>query len=365
MIAPPWYELPPTGYGGTEAVVAALVDQLAVRGHTVALVGAGGHRTRAACFHPTFDPPPSRRLGTPLPEVLHAAKAANVLDSVELDLVHDHSLAGPLLAASRRVPTVVTMHGPVDGELGAYFAALGNAVHAVAISDAQRRLNPGLNWVGTVHNAIDVAAFPYRARKGDYVLWLGRFAEDKGAHLAIEAARSARLPIVVAGKCNEPAERDYFAAQIAPRLGAGVRYVGEADADAKRQLLAGARALMFPVQWEEPFGMVMIEAMACGTPVVALRRGSVPEVVEDGVSGVVVDCPEQLPAAIAAAERIDPASCRKHALREFDLPIMATGYERVYRSVLNPVKGPADGFDARAATPTADGAGTLTGRYVA
>ena len=380
MVAPPWYELPPTGYGGTEAVVAALADQLVGRGYYIVLVGAGQHRTRATRFHATFDVPPSQRLGMSLPEVLHAAAAEQVLGSAELDLVHDHSLAGPLLAAGRAVPTVVTMHGPVDDELGRYVAAIGTAVNVVAISHAQRRRNAALNWVGTVHNAIDVGSFPWRARKGDYVAWLGRFAAEKGAHLAIEAARSARRPIVLAGKCNEPAERDYFARQIRPRLGAGVRYLGEAGTAAKRELLARARALLFPVQWEEPFGMVMIEAMACGTPVVALRRGSVPEVVADGVSGVIVDHPTQLPAAIAAAERIDPASCRAYARSHFDLPIMAAGYERVYRAVLNPVKGPplkdppgtapplggaADGLGVNGGAGRVDGAGRLSGRFVA
>ena len=388
MVAPPWYELPPTGYGGTEAVVAALADQLAGRGYHIVLVGSGRHRTRAACFHATFDQPPSQRLGMSMPELLHAAAAEQVLARAELDLVHDHSLAGPLLAAGRAVPTVVTMHGPVDDELGRYVAALGGAVHVVAISNAQRRGNAALNWVGTVHNAIDVGSFPCRARKGDYVAWLGRFAAEKGAHLAIEAARSARRPIVLAGKCNEPAERDYFARQIKPRLGAGVRYIGEAGAAAKRELLAGARALLFPVQWEEPFGMVMIEAMACGTPVVALRRGSVPEVVADGLCGVVVDHPAQLPAAIAGAEHIDPASCRAYARSHFDLPIMATGYERIYRAVLNPVKGPplrdppvsgpalsgaakgaakgpAEDNCVRGAAGRLDGTGALSGRFVA
>ena len=331
MIAPPFFELPPTGYGGIEAMVAGLVDQLADRGHEVVLIGAGRHRTRASRFCPVFDRPLSERLGAPVPEVVHAARTAAVLRDVDVDIVHDHSLAGPLLAPSRRVPTVVTVHGEADGELGSYYAALGDSVDMVAISAAQRSLNPLLNWVGVVHNAVDVASFPYCERKGDYVLWLGRFCDQKGAHLAIDAARAAGLPIVLAGKRREQAERAYFEREITGRLGPGVRYVGEADAAQKRQLLSQARALVFPVQWEEPFGLVMIEAMACGTPIVALRRGSVPEIVADGITGIIADKPAALPGALAAAGQLDPARCRQLVRDRFDLPTMAAGYERIYR----------------------------------
>jgi glycosyltransferase involved in cell wall biosynthesis len=337
MVAPPWFELPPQGYGGTEAVVAALVDGLVARGHHVTLVASGRHRTAAQRFVPVFDDPPSAELGDPMPEVIHAAATDAALAGLDVDVVHDHSLAGPLLARGREVPTVLTMHGPVTGRSGEYYERLGRAVHLVAISDAQRRLNPRLHWVGTVHNAIDVRSFPYRAAKDDYVLWLGRFSPDKGAHLAIDAARAAGRRIVLAGKLNEAPEHEYFEQAVRPRLGADAEYVGEADATLKRELFAGARCLVFPIQWEEPFGMVMIEAMACGTPVVATRRGSVPEVVAHGRSGLVVDDVADVPAAILAAEELDPAAARAHVAARFDLSVMAAGYERAYRGVLERV----------------------------
>jgi glycosyltransferase involved in cell wall biosynthesis len=155
-------------------------------------------------------------------------------------------------------------------------------------------------------------------------------------HLAIDAARAAGLPIVVAGKCSEPVELDYFAEFIEPRLGPDVTIFGIADAAAKRDLLARAAVLVFPIQWEEPFGMVMIEAMACGTPVVALRRGAVPEVVVDGVTGILCDDPAELPAAITAARRLSAAECRAHVDTCFDAATMVRGYESVYREVLQP-----------------------------
>ncbi|WP_293784241.1 glycosyltransferase family 4 protein [uncultured Aeromicrobium sp.] len=336
MVAPPWYALPPHGYGGTEAVVAALVDQLVARGHEVTLVAAGENGTAAQDFVQVYPAPPSERLGTSaIPEVITAATAARAFAERDLDLIHDHSLAGPLLAVGREVPTIVTMHGPVDGEHGEFLARLGETIGVVSISAAQRRIDPRLNWVGTVHNAIDVGSFPFSVEKDGYVLWIGRFSPDKGAHLAIDAARRAGRRILLAGKLNEPGEHAYFEQEVAPRLGEHAEYIGEADAAFKRELFAAARCLVFPIQWEEPFGMVMIEALACGTPVVATRRGSVPEIVQHGVTGLIVDSIDDLAAAIVAAEDLDPRACRRHAEERFDLPVMGAGYERVYRSVLD------------------------------
>jgi glycosyltransferase involved in cell wall biosynthesis len=336
MIAPPWFTVPPQGYGGVENMCADLVDGLVDRGHDVTLIGAGPAGTRAGRFLTTYAEPPSGRLGEPLPEVLHTAAVARILAGLGVDLVHDHTLAGPLSARGRGVPTVVTMHGPVAGEPGEYYRQLGDTVALVAISAAQRRAAPDLAWRGAVHNAIDVTTFPYRAEKGEMVLFLGRLHPDKGVHLAIDAARAAGLPIVVAGKCSEPVELEYFRTFIEPRLGPDVTIFGTADAATKRELLAGAAALVFPIQWDEPFGMVMIEAMACGTPVVALRRGAVPEVVVDGVTGVVCDDPSELPAAITAARKLSATECRAHVENCFDAATMVAGYESVYREVLQP-----------------------------
>ncbi|TNY38602.1 glycosyltransferase family 4 protein [Thermomonospora catenispora] len=333
LVAPPWFDVPPRAYGGIEAMVADLATALDRRGHEVVLIGAGRNGTPAR-FLPTYAEAPSPRLGEPVPEVVHAAAATRLLDELDVHIVHDHSLAGPLTARGRAVPTVATVHGPVTGDLARYYAELGDAVGLVALSDAQRRAAPGLNWVGTVPNAVDVDTFPFRADKEDFVLFIGRFNPDKGAHLAIDAARAAGRRIVLAGKLNERPERDYFAAEIEPRLGPDVEYVGEADGALKRDLFSRARCLLFPIQWEEPFGMVMIEAMACGTPVVALGRGAVPEVVVDGRTGYILDDPADLPEAVDRVDRIRPADCREHVAANFDVSVMGRRYEQVYLSLL-------------------------------
>ncbi len=235
------------------------------------------------------------------------------------------------------------------GENGDYHERLGRSIDLVAISDAQRRLNPALNWVGTVHNAIDVSTFPYRASKDDYVLWLGRFSPDKAPDLAVHAAREAGRRILLAGKLNEPEEKKYFHDEVEPLLGADAQYVGEADAKLKRELLAGARALIFPIQWEEPFGMVMIEAMACGTPVVATPRGSVPEIVRHASTGLIVDDFRHFARAIEPADELDPKAARRHVEQHFDLPVMAAGYERVYRMLVEGSAGIRELVDAETA----------------
>ncbi|MFI7539267.1 glycosyltransferase family 4 protein [Streptosporangium sp. NPDC049376] len=342
MVAPPWYDVPPLGYGGIEAMLAELVSGLSRRGHDVTLIGAGRARTGAR-FLPTYDPAPSERIGEPMPEVLHAAKAYALALDIDADIVHDHSLAGPLSAAARAVPTLVTCHGEIEGELGEYYRVLGPAVSMVAISEAQRRLAPDLNWAGVVHNAVETASFPFQERKEDWVLWLGRLNADKGAHIAIDVAREAGRRIVLAGKLTEPAEHDYFEREIKPRLGPDAEYVGQADAARKRELLAAARCLLFPILWEEPFGMVMIESMACGTPVVALKRGAVPEVVADGVTGFVREEAEELAEAVEAAGGLDPHACRAHVAGNFDVEVMTAGYERIYRQVIAAPGEPAGG----------------------
>ena len=334
MVSTPWFETPPTGYGGIEAMCADLVDGLVSLGHEVTLIGVGDHHTAAKRFASTYSEPQGGRVGQSIPEVLHAARAARVLSELDrsdaLDLIHDHSTTGPLAAQCRPAPTVVTAHGPANGEFGQYYRALGDTIALVAISDAQRASAPDLPWIGRVYNAIPVHTYPFNRDKGDYALFLGRCSPEKGAHLAIDAAHEAGVRLLMAGKCSEPPERAYFEAEIEPRLGDHAVWLGEADAERKRELLAWARCLLMPVCWEEPFGIVMAEALACGTPVAGFPRGSVPEVVHDGVTGILCDGVDELAKAIIKCGRLDPAACRADAQERFDVPAMARGYEAVY-----------------------------------
>jgi len=341
LIAPPYFDVPPPAYGGVEAVVADLADALVHRGHDVTLIGAGRPGT-AARFISVWDNTIPERLGEPFPEAVHAAltrkAVAELANFRGVDVVHDHTLTGPLNSpayASIGLPTVVTMHGPVDDDLYRYYGTLGKDISLVAISQRQRQLAPDLNWVGMVHNAVRVDSWPFSRDKGDYALFLGRYHAHKAPHLALDAAHAAGMRLVLAGKCAEPVEREYFEKEIRPRLTPDDHVFGLADAKQKRELLVNAQCLLFPVQWEEPFGMVMIEAMACGTPVVALRGGAVPEVVVDGVTGFICEHPDELPDAILRVDKIDPADCRQRVVDHFNSDQLGAGYESAYRSALN------------------------------
>lgn len=339
MVAPPWFSIPPEGYGGIESIVSWLTERLVGRGHDVTLIAASPSRTSAR-FRATFEEPPSDRLGEALTEVIHAARARTILEDVEPDVIHDHSTAGPLLAGIG-APSVLTAHGPVRGDFGVYYQSMAHRARVVAISEAQRNLAPEIPWFGMVHNAIPVADYAFRRDKDDFVLFLGRMSPDKAAHLAIDVSRAAGRRLVLAAKCSEPEEIGYFETEVEPRLGPDTEWLGEVDPETKHDLLSRAQALVFPIQWDEPFGLVMTEALACGTPVVACRRGSVPEILEDGVTGFVCDDPTDLAEALGRVADLDPEACRDRASSLFDLKVMVSGYERVYRRAIARARGPS------------------------
>jgi glycosyltransferase involved in cell wall biosynthesis len=331
MVVPPWYELPPPGYGGLEEVCAALIDALVARGNEVTLFGAGRETRTPARLVSTGDLQ-HHRLGQILPELAHLSRVDHLLRDDSFDVVHDHTMAGPLLAGRRPTPTVVTVHGKPVGDLGEILGAVDGTAGLVAISDAQRRLNPALPWIGTVHHGLRLDDLPSQAVKGTgAVLWLARFSPDKGPDLAIQACRTAGLPLVLAGKCNERTEQQYFADVVEPMLGPDVSVEVNPVRERTMSLLRSARCLILPIRWEEPFGMVMLEAMASGTPVVALNRGAVPELVHAGETGLICDEPAEMPAALREVAAIDPQACVERVRRSFSAELMARRYEDVYR----------------------------------
>jgi glycosyltransferase involved in cell wall biosynthesis len=334
MVAPPWFEIPPEGYGGIEDMVATLTAGLSQRGHEVTLVAAGEDRTDAT-FVPTFPTPPEGLGGpdTTAIELIHAQRTNERLREIEHDIVHDHSTVGPLFAPHREHPTVMTVHGPVTGWMKQVYREL-RSVHLVAISSAQRASGPDLPWIGTVYNGIEVASFPLIEEKEDHVVFLGRMNPEKGVAEAIEVARRIGRKLLIAAKCDEEDEEKYFEEHIRPHLSDNAIFIGDVDGAEKREFLGRASALLFPIQWEEPFGLVMIEAMACGTPVLATRRGSVPEVVDEGVTGFVAEDLDGIVEAYARVGELTPIRIRERAFDRFDGSRMTDRYEAVYRTAL-------------------------------
>jgi len=336
QIAPPWISVPPRGYGGTEWVVQQLCDGLTVRGHQVTLYASGDSRT-AAELCSVFPEQIPQFMGLPSFEARHSGYAlADILSRTgerAFDLVHDHS--GYFVVATSGLlplpPILHTIHSAFDEVTSGFYEQYGQAVAYNAISEYQRSMGPvGMNWAGVVHNAIDLSAWPFQAEKDDYLLAFGRVCEAKGFHLSIEVARRAGRRLVMAGAL-QPQYADYFHEVIEPELNDHIVFVGEVADSRRRDLFANAAAFLFPILWPEPFGLVMIEAMASGTPVIALRNGSVPEVIDDGATGFIVKDVDQMVDAVGRLHEIDGAACRRAVEERFTVDRLVTDYESLYR----------------------------------
>jgi glycosyltransferase involved in cell wall biosynthesis len=334
VLAPAWFPVPPTGYGGIEWVVWLLCEGLVDAGHDVTLFAAGQSRTKAKLVN-VFDEAPSDEIGQTFPELRHALSCFSRQD--EFDLINDHTgLLGAAIGGALETPVVHTVHGPLDGVPGHLYEQVGAfapRVGLISISLNQRRPRPHLNWIANCPNAIDFDLYPFAPHREDYLLFLGRMSADKGAHRAVRAAMETGLPLKLAGKLREPLEKQYFDAYVRPHLNAQIEYVGEVSHGQKVELLQHARATLFPIEWEEPFGLVMIESMACGTPVIASRWGAVPEVVEPGRSGVIVDDWGDAAAALELADAITPESCRTYAEERFAPERMVRDYLGAYEAM--------------------------------
>src|SRR5215210_3324714 len=355
QVAPPFQSIPPEGYGGTERVVSLLTEELVRRGHEVTLF-ASGDSTTSARLVPTLDTALWRQPEVRDPLIyweIAAGVAYRRAAAGEFDVVHSHlDFHGFTGASLLRTPTVTTLHGRLDlPDLPRLYARFPD-MRVVSISDSQRVPLPEARWVGTVYNAVDTANLAFNPRGGSYLAWLGRIAPEKGLDRAIQIAQRAGLPLKVGARLplqdtNDPnvrADWDYYRDRVKPLLGnAGVEFVGEIGDHEKADFLGHALALLFPIDWPEPFGLVMAEALACGTPVVARRCGSVPEVITNGVTGLIGASDEELMDLCGRVAEIDRATCRDEATRRFSIQAMADGYEVVYHRLL---QQPA--MDARA-----------------
>ncbi len=336
VLAPCWFPVPPTGYGGIEWVVSLLADGLVDSGHEVTLFASGDSHTRATLAG-VYAKAPSESIGRSfweLRHVLHCYEHAG-----DFDVINDHSgPTGALLAALVDTPVVHTIHGPLAGEPGELYdqiSRLSPQTAFVSLSMNQRKPRPDYNWIANCPNALDLSVYPFRPQRGEYLLFLGRLSPDKGAHRAVAVAMEAGLPLKIAGKMREAKEREYFAQFVEPHLGHGIEWLGEVSHGQKVELLQHARATLFPIEWEEPFGLVMIESMACGTPVIATAAGAVPEVIENGRSGIIVEDYRIMSEALKEADRLDAREIRRYVEERFSPMRMVRDYVEAYEAARN------------------------------
>lgn len=330
-----WVSTPPASHGGIEWTTSFLERELVARGHEVTLFATGDSRAHGSLWYLHESARPGLHA---IDEIRHAGAACAHAAAVRCDIVHNFNFGlGIVPLCLSPVPTVTTV--PVPLAIGGrsqfldLYLSLGRAHPFVSVSRSQRLNAPDVNWVGTVYNGVDVGRFRTAGRRTDDVLFLGRVTPVKCPHLAIDAARRAGRRITIAGPVH-PSDLQYFAAEIQPRLGEGCTYVGAVGFDAKVELLARASAVLMPLDVEEAFGMVAVEAMACGTPVVAFPRGALREVVADGETGYLVKDVEGMAAALENLHTLEAEACRARVEAHFSSRAMASGYLTVYEQVL-------------------------------
>ncbi len=345
QVAPPFETVPPLRYGGTERVIATLTDELVRRGHEVTLFAAGGSTTSARLV-PTVE----RALWhqQPRPRDFNPYWAVTLgqvwRHMEEFDVVHSHLdfFGYPMARASVR-PVVTTLHGRLDlPDLPPLYRHFSD-IPLVSISDAQRAPVPDANWAATIYHGIEVNDFTFNPHMGGYLAFLGRISSEKGLDTAIRVARRAGVPLLIGARMPLPylqdpnvrADWEYWENEVQPLIESNqVELLGQLTDKDKAELLRNAAALLFPIRWPEPFGLVMVEALACGTPVLALRNGSVPEVVEDGVTGFICDTEDELVDAVTRVADLDRGRCRSEATRRFSSAAMTDAYEQVYKRVV-------------------------------
>ncbi len=334
QVAPLWERVPPPTYGGIELVVSLLTDELVRRGHDVTLFASGDSQTLAHLEAVTpravrLDPDVTERA---VYEILPASYVYQM--AAEFDIIHSHVGVWALSSASLvSTPTVHTLHGRFTSDNSKIFS-LHPTQPYISISNAQRQLN--LNYINTVYNGIDIEAYPFlpQPQEPPYLLFLGRFSPEKGPQHAIAIAKETGWRLKMAGKVDI-VDTEFFEKEIAPQIdGQQIEFLGEVNHLQKAELLGNATITLFPITWPEPFGLVMIESMATGTPVIAMNNGSVPEVIVHGETGFVCQNYEEMAAMIPKAVKLNRQTCREHVENKFSVTQMVNGYEAVYETII-------------------------------
>jgi len=335
QIAPIAERVPPKKYGGTERVVSALTEELVLRGHEVTLFASGDSITSAKLV--SVYPRSLREAqlkdiyGTNSWSQLNMGLAYSMQE--QFDIIHDHVSQISLPTANiAETPTVVTMHGDFNATNRKLFQTFRKP-YIVTISQSQLFPLPGINHIGTVYNGLMMEQYPFSHEHDEYLLFVGRISMEKGTHLAIEVAQQLDMQLIIAAKL-EKTDQAYFREYVEPRLSERIRWIGEVGEEERNRLMSRAMCLLHPVTWREPFGLVLIEAMACGCPVVGFNRGSIPELIKTGVTGYVVEDIEGMMDAVMNISSIDRTQCRSHALENFNNKKMTDGYEEIYRKIL-------------------------------
>lgn len=333
LIAPPWVPVPPTGYGGTEVVIDNLARGLQALGHEVRLftVGESDCEVPSDYFYPTAVEP----IGMTVPEAAHVIAAYEEL--AHCDVIHDNTVLGPLLAGTagmRRPPVVTTNHGPFTHVTSKIYTKIARYASIVCISRSQARSAGQIPVAAVIHHGVDLDAYSYGHGAGDYLMFVGRMNPVKGVHHAVRVAQKAGRRLVIASKMREPQEIEYFERAVRPLLADGDEGPREMPQAERIALLREASALVNPIRWREPFGMVMPEAMAAGTPVLAFPNGAAPEIVDPGRNGFLCRDEEEMVAAVERVPEVDRRDCRRAAERRFSHLRMARDHERLYRWLL-------------------------------
>lgn len=358
IFAAPLFPVPPRGYGAIELIVGVLVDGLVKRGIEVTLFALGESQTSAHLESIYFRSPwptpqdyalVGKALGETIPlfpmveeQIVNFTNQATFSFSrareIGVDLIHCHRRADVLYQRLVDIPILLTLHGPSTERKRDFFASteFSKNVPLVTISHSQRRLLPGLNHIATIHHGIDLYQHTFQPDPEEYLAFLGRIGRDKGCSIAIDVARKVGLPLKIAGQPMGIDEELYFKREIEPKIDEkDIQYLGWVNHEEKVALLGGAKALLFPIVWDEAFGIVMIEAMACGTPVIAFRKGAVPEIVTDGVTGFIVDTEDGMVEAVCKVEEISRAKCRAYVEKNFTADRMVDEYIKVYERLLS------------------------------